>query len=617
MALSLSSPGSSTLATGQGQAPYRLINPPDPRGAGQPNGRARLRWRSPPCLALISLGVLGLTLVLPASLAPVQAQVSSPPAQGSAVGGNTLIINGVRVTVPWMVREGQVGVADYGLTTHLGLTLLNSDNPDRQPVQWFSNPATAPLVLPAWVAGGYRYLGLTPLVDRYGWTLTPQGPNLTLQTPPALVQGVQLDPQRLVVDLSAPAPVQVLESGGTLTVTLAASPGPSLAQDPKAPTLTGLGNQSRLTLPITPSHARPRVTTQANPPRLVVEVRPDYLRPLDIRWAAGLRWWQAMVAVGDRSFPVFWLEVNPGQAGLNLRPIWADPTTATGTAPLVTIAPRWQAVAALNAGFFNRNNQYPLGAVRYNQEWISGPILNRGVVGWGRQGQVAMDWLSLQQTLFTGGGQSFPIKAINSGYVGAGIGLYTPAWGRQYRPILENETVITVVDQRVVQQQGATPNTAIPIPPQGYLLAVRSYTAAVQALAPGTEVRVESSLTPDHLQPFPEMVGGGPLLIKNRSIVLNADLEEFSQAFATQAAPRSAIGLTATGQILLVAVHQSPAGPGPTLAQLAQIMAQLGSVDALNLDGGSSASLYLGGQLINRPPGTAARVNNGIGVFVP
>jgi exopolysaccharide biosynthesis protein len=113
------------------------------------------------------------------------------------------------------------------------------------------------------------------------------------------------------------------------------------------------------------------------------------------------------------------------------------------------------------------------------------------------------------------------------------------------------------------------------------------------------------------------MVGGGPLLIKNRSIVLNADLEEFSQAFATQAAPRSAIGLTATGQLLLVAVHHSPAGPGPTLAQLAQIMAQLGSVDALNLDGGSSASLYLGGQLINRPPGTAARVNNGIGVFVP
>jgi exopolysaccharide biosynthesis protein len=46
-------------------------------------------------------------------------------------------------------------------------------------------------------------------------------------------------------------------------------------------------------------------------------------------------------------------------------------------------------------------------------------------------------------------------------------------------------------------------------------------------------------------------------------------------------------------------------------------MLQLGSTDALNLDGGSSASLYLGGRLINRSPATAARVNNGIGLFLP
>jgi exopolysaccharide biosynthesis protein len=43
----------------------------------------------------------------------------------------------------------------------------------------------------------------------------------------------------------------------------------------------------------------------------------------------------------------------------------------------------------------------------------------------------------------------------------------------------------------------------------------------------------------------------------------------------------------------------------------------LGSTDALNLDGGSSTALYLGGRLINRSPRTAARVNNGIGLFLP
>ena len=52
------------------------------------------------------------------------------------------------------------------------------------------------------------------------------------------------------------------------------------------------------------------------------------------------------------------------------------------------------------------------------------------------------------------------------------------------------------------------------------------------------------------------------------------------------------------------------------MTEIARIMQQLGCVDALNLDGGSSTSLYLGGQLLNRSPLTAARIHNGIGVFV-
>jgi exopolysaccharide biosynthesis protein len=45
-------------------------------------------------------------------------------------------------------------------------------------------------------------------------------------------------------------------------------------------------------------------------------------------------------------------------------------------------------------------------------------------------------------------------------------------------------------------------------------------------------------------------------------------------------------------------------------------MQQLGAIDALNLDGGSSTTLYLGGQILDRPPRTAARVHNGIGVLM-
>ena len=67
---------------------------------------------------------------------------------------------------------------------------------------------------------------------------------------------------------------------------------------------------------------------------------------------------------------------------------------------------------------------------------------------------------------------------------------------------------------------------------------------------------------------------------------------------------------------MLVAIHFSPGGRGPTLRETAQIMQQLGAHNALNLDGGNSSSLYLGGSLINRHRGTVGRVHNGLGVFI-
>lgn len=582
------------------------------------------------------IGWLGLGAVAAIAPAPILAVPPALPSAETAIAeaavapaaqGQTLTINGSPAAVPWMVANGQVGLADYGLTAHLGATLLNNSDPSRQPVQWFTAPGNA-IELAAWVQGGYRFLDITPLATRYGWQVQPQGGTLQITTAPAQVVALrriaQPGGERLIIDLSGPAPAALADSADALSLTLgatvnsrvttedaiAAPAGSYLGSLTIAPTTGGIRLQASTSYP-------PRLVTQGNPHQIAIDIRADNLQPHSIAWAPGLRWQQRYISVAGQPFPVYYLQIDPTQT--SLRPIWTDPTTATGTAPLTTIAQRWQAAAAINAGFFNRNNQYPLGAVRANNTWISGPILSRGVVGWNDQGQVRMERLALQQTLTTASGQTYPVLAINSGYVQAGIGLYTPAWGATYRPVIESETVVTVVDNVVTAQQPAATIApeGLPIPANGYLLALRSYATAAQALPPGQRVTIASDLLPATMAPFPNLIGGGPLLIRDRTLVLNAQLEQFSAAFGTQAAPRSAIGLTATGEILLVAVHNSPQGPGPTLDQLAQIMLQLGSTNALNLDGGSSASLYLGGRLINRSPRTAARVNNGIGLFFP
>ena len=81
-------------------------------------------------------------------------------------------------------------------------------------------------------------------------------------------------------------------------------------------------------------------------------------------------------------------------------------------------------------------------------------------------------------------------------------------------------------------------------------------------------------------------------------------------------AVRSSICTTPTGNLMIAAVHNRAGGGGPTLAEQAQLMQTMGCINALNLDGGSSTSLYLGGQLLDRSPNTAARVHNGIGIFL-
>jgi hypothetical protein len=376
-------------------------------------------------------------------------------------------------------------------------------------------------------------------------------------------------------------------------------------------------NQTQLRLGI-PSSLRPRIWSLPNPNRLIVDVRPDSLVDRNILWAPGLRWRSQILNLGAEHFPVVWLAVNPRQPGVRLRPILPDPGTMTGIAPLLQTAGLAQAAAAINGGFFNRNNQLPLGAVRLDGRWLSGPILNRGAIAWNDAGEFRIDRLTLQEPLVTPTGQRLPITHLNSGYIQAGIARYTSDWGPTYTPLSNEEILISVQNTRVIGQQvSATAGSlAIPIPAEGYLLVLRSNRTAAASLPVGTSLRLESTTSPPDFNRYPQTLAGGPLLLQNRQIVLNAAAEQFNPAFVTGKASRSAIGQMADGNVIIVTVHNRLGGGGATLTDIAQIMQQLGSVNALNLDGGSSTTLYLGGQILDRLPQTAARVHNGIGIFV-
>ncbi|HLO49668.1 MAG TPA: phosphodiester glycosidase family protein [Kamptonema sp.] len=577
--------------------------------------------------------------------------------------GRQVSLNGRTFRVAWSQQpQGATStnvrtwIADVGFMQTAGVELLNSGNATKQPVQWFSQSQTDGLAVR--LTAQHRYLDITDFAIKAGWQLSIEDNTLKISTQPARLAGIRQGQQewgdRIVLDLDRPTFWQVnyveapsktptptpKDTPDDPTKPTATKPGTPLTQewliavdaqlDPTlvartfAPGkyLTSLkvessGSQTKIRVNV-PLGWRPLVFTLGNRDRLIVDIRPDSLIERDILWAPGLRWRQQYRNLGTSRFPVVWLEVNPRQPGVKIRPILSNPPADTGTAPLLATAELSNVAAAINAGFFNRIERLALGAIRRDNRWLSGPILNRGAIAWNDNGEIKIGRLSLQETLITAKGERLAIAHLNSAYTQAGIGRYTSEWGGTYTPFSDGEIIVTVQNGKVISQSAGGPSkkTSFPIPANGYLLTLRSNQTAANQMPIGTNLSLESTAVPADFNRYPYILGGGPVLVQNSQIFLDAKAEGFSDAYVKQTAIRSVVGTTATGNLLIVAIHNRAGGSGPTFAEIAQIMQQMGAVDALNFDGGSSTSLYLGGQLLDRPAQTAARVHNGLGVFI-
>ena len=588
-------------------------------------------------------------LNLSATIAPVEAS-------NSIQQGQAIILNGKTYKIPWTQwQQGdktRIGISDIGAMNLLGLELLSTDDPSLQPVRWFGTNSNQPLPILARFIAPYRYLDITELIHLAGGQLQVNNNTLELNFPIAQInnirQGNQTWGKRIVLEVDRPTVWQISQAKGHGVVMISgkasatklsnygasSSPKPlvntdeddlgsPVSQTPESSlfSLEDTGNLTKVHVDLPTAHGL-NVFSLSNPNRIVIDVRADGMVPKEIVWTPGIIWRQQLVTINNgrkkTTFPVNWLEIDQRSPRISLKPITTNFNGQTGTAPLVTTAQKWRAAAAINGGFFNRNNQLPLGAIRQDNNWLSSPILGRGAIGWDDKGQVYLNRLALRETITTATGNNIPIAFLNSGYIKAGVSRYTSEWGQSYTPLSDNEIIIVVENNQVIYQQQArkAKSQSYPIPKNGYLLTIRKNAVASSLLSPGTNLTLQSNTIPTEFNQLSHILGAGPLLISNRRIIVNAVSEQFSKGFQKQKASRSAIGVTKRGTIMLVAVHTRVGGSGASLDEMAQIMQSLGATDALNLDGGSSTGLVLGGQLIDRSPVTAARVHNGIGVFV-
>lgn len=101
------------------------------------------------------------------------------------------------------------------------------------------------------------------------------------------------------------------------------------------------------------------------------------------------------------------------------------------------------------------------------------------------------------------------------------------------------------------------------------------------------------------------IVGGAPLLISRGKKIEDYTSEQTVKSFLFHRHPRTAVGIRENGDWVFVVVDGRFLGVfgGMTIDELAELMLQLGCIEALNLDGGSSSTMVIGNKVVNTPCG--------------
>ncbi len=287
-----------------------------------------------------------------------------------------------------------------------------------------------------------------------------------------------------------------------------------------------------------------------------------------------------------------------------------------GRETVASIAQRKGALAAVNAGFFRIGGRYdgePDGILEIQRQWFSDPTVNaRGAIGWlrggmtARIGRVGMVW-RLQSR-----GKTYPVDGINRPRGPAEAVLYNWAFHRT-----------TLTDPGGVEYQIARDRiTAIlregsaAIPADGYVYSVGPQSAVpVSELKRRAPVKVDYRLEDyegavDPAKPdwgaMDDIVGGVPALFVNRRVIFEPNSERMRAGFAEERHPRTAVGLRADGTWVFVVVdgRQPELSIGMNLKELSDLMLSLDCIDALNLDGGGSSTMYYQGKVVNSPSDT-------------
>jgi len=307
----------------------------------------------------------------------------------------------------------------------------------------------------------------------------------------------------------------------------------------------------------------------------------------------------------DPKLSIHILRIDPSKVAI--RPAKAG-SCCFGRETISAIANRYNALAAINGGFFEESGT-PAGALKIWDYWFSDPKLMRGTMGWNNVidgvSDVSIDRLGMQWFVHIND-RVFSVSRINHARAQKKTIVYNTAFNTSTKTD-KYGTEIIVQDNRIIDIQNNKGNAKIPN--NGFVYSVSKDTNIdLSMIRVGMDASLEYSFVmPEHKnidwEKFDFIVGGTPVLVSQGRVNPDFDADKILHSFIHNRHARTAVGIMPDGTWVFVVVDgkASPISDGMTIQELADFMQRFGCVKALNFDGGSSSTMWVRGKVVNTP----------------
>lgn len=287
--------------------------------------------------------------------------------------------------------------------------------------------------------------------------------------------------------------------------------------------------------------------------------------------------------------------------------------SAIGVEKTSSMATRYGAFAAINAGFFRLDNSIfagdSVGILKINNELYSESINGRVALMIANRfdiTEVFIDRADITDYVL--------IKNIkidvgrNRERKNDDIVLYASSFN--HTTLTSNEGIeFLIKDNKILEIYDRKGNNKIPC--DGYVLSAsgKMREELLKLVKRGTKIKLfGKSSSPTEMFPsfiqtnVEDITSGVPQLIKNSKIEITWEQEKYSKIDLEKRHPRTAVAKLKDGKFLMVTVDgRSEESVGMNLQELAEFLLELGAVDAMNLDGGGSTTMFLDGKIANKP----------------